>query len=194
MNLAESEIAAKADSAMASESTSFGAVCHSSKSTSGGGGVAASTLAPSAVVYSFNSLLRELRGVASPPADVVNLGQWQENVKQFGFVGESHNYVLQDDFKEFDSRLHMPLLAAKLLSSPNVKVLNLSGIDMRDCFWFDEKGNYSRMGDVTQALGKLTALQEINLCYCSINHCAGMLVESLGKLTALRKLDLSGAV
>lgn len=199
MSLAESEIAAKADSTWASESTSFAAVplCRPATLTSGSGDAAASTSAPPAVVYSFQSMRQELLGVACPPADVVNLGKWQENVEQNGLVFEwchenfRENYVQQKDFKELDSHRDMSLLAAKLHSSPNVTFLNLSGNDLRDSF----TNGRSMMLDVTQALGKLTALQDINLVDCQIaDKYSGLLVESLGKLTALTKVNLSGAV
>jgi Ran GTPase-activating protein (RanGAP) involved in mRNA processing and transport len=115
---------------------------------------------------------QELLGITSPPADVINLGQWDDN---------GH---LQDGFRQLTPE-ELRLLAAKLHSSPNVKVLNLSGHDM----------NASTIHDVAEALANLTALQRVNLFATQIGaEGAGRLAEPLGKLTALQMLDLRGTV
>ena len=110
--------------------------------------------------------------MTSPPADVINLGRWDDN-------GD-----LQDGFRQLTPE-ELRLLAAKIHSSPNVKVLNLSG----------NKMSASTINDVAEALAKLTKLECVNLNSCNIgDEGAGRLAEPLGKLTALQKLDLSCTV
>ena len=107
--------------------------------------------------------------MTSPPADVINLGHYDDN-------GEE-----QDGFRQLTPE-ELQLLAAKMHSSPNVKVLNLSGYDM----------SASRFKDVAEALVKLAKLECVNLTSCWIgDEVAGRLAEPLGKLTALQALDLS---
>jgi hypothetical protein len=142
------------------------------RAASGRGVAAASALASSAVSYTFASLDQELLGITSPPADVINFGKWDYN-------GDS-----QDGFRQLTPE-ELRLLAAKLHSSPNVKVLNLSGHDM----------NASTIHDVAEALAKLTALQRVSLFATQIGaEGAGRLAEPLGKLTALQKLYLGSTV
>jgi hypothetical protein len=78
------------------------------RSAAGSGEAAAASASPSPsapVVYSFGSLDQELRGIASPPADVVELR------------GISRVLTLEDK----------RLLVAKLHSSPVLRELNLGG-------------------------------------------------------------------
>ena len=132
---------------------------------------ATSASAPPPFVYTLTSLEQELLGMTSPPADVINLGIWD-------------NGDLQDGFRELTPE-RLRLLAAKMHSSPNVKVLNLSG----------NKMNASTINDVAEALAKLTKLECVNLNRCNIgDEGAGRLAEPLGKLTALRELNLSSTV
>ena len=124
------------------------------------------------VVYSFASLDQELLGITSPPADVINLGKYDDNVRE------------QDGFRELTPE-ELRLLAAKVHSSPHVKVLNLSGNNF----------NASTVHHVAEALVKLTALERVNLRHCRIDdEGAGRLAEPLGKLTALQHLILGGTV
>jgi len=142
------------------------------RAASGRGVAAASALASSAVAYTFASLDQELLGITSPPADVINFGKWDDNDDS------------QDGFRQLTPE-ELRLLAAKLHSSPNVKVLNLSGHDM----------NASTIHDVAKALANLTALQRVSLFATHIGaEGAGRLAEPLGKLTALQKLDLGCTV
>ena len=104
-------------------------------------------------------------------ADVINVGKWIDGVERAGFK--------QWTWAEWR------LLAVKLHSSQNVKVLNLSGNTM----------SADMMRELAEHLGMLTALQEINLRKTNIGaEGAGRLAEPLGKLTALQKLDLSCTV
>ena len=81
----------------------------------GSGGAAAAPASPSApVVYSFKSLDQELLGAASPPADVIDLGRWDENGKQ---RDGSRALTLEDQ----------RLLLAKMHSSPALRELNING-------------------------------------------------------------------
>ena len=81
----------------------------------GSGGAAAAPASPSApVVYSLKSLDQELLGAASPPADVIDLGRFDESGNQ------------RDGFRALtleDQRL----LLAKMHSSPALRELNLNG-------------------------------------------------------------------
>ncbi len=121
-----------------------------------------------AVVYSFASLHQELLGITSPPADVINLGKYDDNGR------------LQDGFRQLTPE-ELRLLAAKVHSSPHMKVLNLSG----------NKFNASTVHHVAEALVKLTALERVNLRGCHIGaEGAGRLAQPLGKLTALQHLNL----
>ncbi len=110
--------------------------------------------------------------MTSPPADVINLGQYDDNGDE------------QDGFRRLTPE-ELQLLAAKMHSSPNVKALNLSGNNM----------SASTINDVAEALVKLTKLEFVNLTSCHIGaEGAGRLAEPLGKLTALRELYLRGTV
>ena len=143
------------------------------RGATGSGGAAAACASPAApVVYSFESLGQELRGHASPPADVVDLGKWDKN----GGMQNGFRVLTLEELR---------LLAAKMRSSPNMKDLNLSG----------QKLKAAGMSEIAEALGQLTALQEINLRGNYIgDDGAGRLAEALGKLTALQTLNLYGAV
>ena len=99
-------------------------------------------------------------------ADIIDVGSWSDGVERLGF-------------KELTSE-EWRLLAVKLRSSQNVKVLNLSGNAI----------SADMMRGLTEHLGMLTSLQEINLRGIG-DEGAGRLAEPLGKLTALQKLDLS---
>jgi Ran GTPase-activating protein (RanGAP) involved in mRNA processing and transport len=124
------------------------------------------------VVYSFASLDQELLGITSPPADVINLGKYDDNYRE------------QDGFRELTPE-ELRLLAAKVHSSPHVKVLNVSGNNFKA----------STVHHVAEALVKLTALERINLCGCFIGaEGAGKLAQPLGKLTALQHLYLTCTV
>ncbi len=119
-------------------------------------------------VHSLLSLEQELPSAA---ADVIDVGRWSDGVVRVGF-------------KELTSE-EWRLLAVKLRSSQNVKVLNLSGNTM----------SADMMREIAGRLGMLTALQEINLRGTRFGaEEAGRLAEPLGKLTALQKLDLSSTV
>ena len=142
------------------------------RATIGGGAAATSASAPPAVVYTFTSLDQELLGITSPPADVINLGKWDDNDR------------VQDGFRALTPG-ELRLLAAKVHSSPNVKVLNLSG----------NKFSAGTIHHLAEALVKLTALERIDLRYCRIGaEEVGRLAEPLGKLTALQHLALGGTV
>jgi hypothetical protein len=133
---------------------------------SGGAAAASALTSPSApVVYSFGSLYQE-----SPPADVVDLGKRDQN----------RSSKKRQPFTVLTLK-ELRLLAAKMHSSPNVKVLNLKGQELSE----------ARMSEIANALGKLTALQEMDLS-SNLFLSEGMerLAEALGKLTALQKLNL----
>jgi hypothetical protein len=178
------------------------------RATIGGGAAVTSASAPSAVVYTFASLDQELLGVSSPPADVINLGEYDDNCCK------------QDGFRELTDR-ELRLLAAKVHSSPNVKALNLSGnkfdaaivsnpfaspapstlITITPDTFLNMLSSPSvrpimlngTVNHVAEALVKLTALERINLRECGMGaEGVGRLAEQLGKLTALQHLDLGG--
>jgi hypothetical protein len=104
----------------------------------GGGGAAAAASASSAVAQSPN--LQQLLSAGSPPADVINLGKWVKGKMQPGFV-------------QLAVRADLRPLAAKILASPNLRVLNLSG------------QNLAAIGVriLAQSLHALSALQELDL-------------------------------
>ncbi len=125
----------------------------------------------SSALVGVHSLLSSEQELPSAAADIIDVGKWSDGVERAGF-------------KKLTSA-EWRLLAVKLHSSQNVKVLNLSGNTM----------SAGMMRELAEHLGMLTALQEINLVCSNIGaEGAGRLAEPLGKLTALRKLDLSGTV
>ena len=125
----------------------------------------------SSALVGVRSLLSSEQELPSAAADIIDVGKWSDGVERAGF-------------KELTSE-EWRLLAVKLHSSQNVKVLNLSGNTM----------STDTMIEIAGHLGMLTALQEINLRGTEIGaEGAGRLAEPLGKLTALRKLDLSSTV
>ena len=100
-------------------------------------------------------------------AYIIDVGRWSDGVERAGFKA-----LTSEEWR---------LLAVKLHSNQNVKVLNLSG-------------NYMMRG-LIEHLDMPTSLQEINLRGTNIDaEGAGRLAEPLGKLTALLKLDLSCTV
>jgi hypothetical protein len=130
---------------------------------SGGAAPASSALVG---VHSLLSLEQELPITA---ADIIDVGRWSDGVERAGFKA-----LTSEEWR---------LLAVKLHSNQNVKVLNLSG------------NSADMMRGLTEHLGMLTSLQEIDLHRTNIDaEGAGRLAEPLGKLTALLKLDLSSTV
>jgi Ran GTPase-activating protein (RanGAP) involved in mRNA processing and transport len=106
-------------------------------------------------------------------ADIIDVGRWNgsDGVQRAGFKA-----LTSEEWR---------LLAVKLRSSQNVKVLNLSGNTI----------SADMMRELTEHLGMLTSLQEIDLQHTNIDaEGAGRLAEPLGKLTALLKLRLLGTV
>ncbi len=125
----------------------------------------------SSALVGVHSLLSSEQELPSAAADIIDVGKWSGGVKRAGF-------------KKLTSA-EWRLLAVKLHSSQNVKVLNLSGNTM----------SADMMSELAEHLGMLTALQEINLRETRFGaEGAGRLAEPLGKLTALQELNLGGTV
>jgi hypothetical protein len=124
----------------------------------------------SSALVGAHSLLSSEQELPITAADIIDVGRYSDD----GFE--------RAGFKELTSE-EWRLLAVKLQSSQNVKVLNLCGNTI----------TADRMREVAKHLGMLTSLQEINLCSTYIDaEGAGRLAEPLGKLTALQELNLSG--
>jgi Leucine-rich repeat (LRR) protein len=125
----------------------------------------------SSALVGVHSLLSSEQEMPITAADIIDVGLWSDGVERAGF-------------KALTSK-EWRLLAIKLQSSQNVKVLNLSGNSIRA----------DMMRSFTDHLGMLTSLQEIDLRQTKIgDEGAGRLEEPLGKLTALLKLNLYGMV
>jgi Ran GTPase-activating protein (RanGAP) involved in mRNA processing and transport len=102
-------------------------------------------------------------------ADIIDVGKWSDGVERAGFKA-----LTSEEWR---------LLAVKLQSSQNVKVLNLSG----------NRISADMTRGLTEHFEMLTSLQEIDLRRTNIDdEVAGRLAEPLGKLTALLKLYLHG--
>ena len=122
----------------------------------------------SSALVGVHSLLSSEQELPITAADIIDVGRWSDGVERAGFKA-----LTSEEWR---------LLAVKLRSSQNVKVLNLSGNAI----------SADMMRGLTEHLGMLTSLQEIDLRRTNIgDEGAGRLAEPLGKLTALLKLDLS---
>jgi hypothetical protein len=133
------------------------------------GGAAAPALS---ALVGVRSLLSSEQELPSAAADIIDVGRY------------SDDGIERDGFEALTSE-EWRLLAVKLQSSQNVKVLNLSGNTI----------SADRMRGLTEHLGMLTSLKEIDLCRTYIDaEGAGRLAEPLGKLTALLKLRLHRTV
>jgi hypothetical protein len=109
----------------------------------------------------------------SNPADVIDLSSSSIGGIQTGSFEQS---VLQ-------------LLTVKLRSSQNVKIIILSGTEV------NPYENESVFQELKECLGLHVTLQEISLFDCYITaKVVKRLAEPLGKLTALQKLNLGSAV
>ena len=125
----------------------------------------------SSALVGVHSLLSSEQELPITAADIIDVGRWSDGVERAGFKA-----LTSEEWR---------LLAVKLQSSQNVKVLNLSGNTI----------SADMMRDLTEHLGMLTSLQEIDLRRTNIDaEGAGRLAEPLGKLTALQELNLSGTV
>jgi hypothetical protein len=107
------------------------------KANSGGGGAPTASSSSSTVAQSPK--LQELLSAGRPPADVINLGKWNRQIEQAGFV--------------LLTRADLRLLAAKMLACPNLRVLNLNGHNLQAI----------GVGILAQSLHALSALQELDL-------------------------------
>ena len=123
----------------------------------------------SSALVGVHSLLSSEQELPITAADIIDVGRWSDGVERAGFKA-----LTSEEWR---------LLAVKLQSSQNVKVLNLSGNAI----------SADMMRGLTEHLGMLTSLQEINLRGIG-DEGAGRLAEPLGKLTALLKLNLRGTV
>ncbi len=91
-------------------------------------------------VLSLSSLEPELSSISDPVDDVIDVGKWGDD------------FAERAGFKALTSD-ELGLLLVKLHSSQNVKVLNLSGNEI----------GAEGARRLAEPLGKLTALQELNL-------------------------------